>query len=416
MRKSESLIGFVLGLTAATAYDANWTSLDTRPLPSWYDDAKVGIFIVGGVFSVPSWGEEFGGASGEWFQDYWQLEKRQSYVDFMAQNYPPGFTYADFAASLKYDLFNATQWAELFVKSGAKYTVFLTKHHDGFTLWPSATSFNWNSQDVGPRRDVTGEITAATKAAGLHAGVYHSLFEWVNPLFLADQANNFTTRNFVKKTMGELHDLVSRYEPDVIWSDGDWPAGDEYWQAPLEFLQWLVNDSPVKDTVVFNDRWGKGDSCKHGSFYSCQDRYNPGKVQTHKWENAMTLDYHSWGYRRNARAGDYMPLDQLLEQLVSTVAFGGNILINVGPAVDGSIPVIMEERLVSLGAWLSVNGEGVYGQAASLLHGFQSQCVCVPAPLGLADSGWCLESHATQATGRNGCLLINCFRRAALWH
>ena len=143
----------------------------------------------------------------------------------MAQNYPPGFTYADFAASLKYDLFNATQWAELFVKSGAKYTVFLTKHHDGFTLWPSATSFNWNSQDVGPRRDVTGEITAATKAAGLHAGVYHSLFEWVNPLFLADQANNFTTRNFVKKTMGELHDLVSRYEPDVIWSDGDWPAG-----------------------------------------------------------------------------------------------------------------------------------------------------------------------------------------------
>jgi len=118
-----------------------------------------------------------------------------------------------------------TQWAELFVKSGAKYTEFLTKHHDGFTLWPSATSFNWNSQDVGPRRDVTGEITAATKAAGLHAGVYHSLFEWVNPLFLADQANNFTTRNFVKKTMGELHDLVSRYEPDVIWSDGDWPAG-----------------------------------------------------------------------------------------------------------------------------------------------------------------------------------------------
>ena len=89
----------------------------------------------------------------------------------MAANYPPGFTYADFAADLSYELFNATQWAHLFLRSGAKYTAFLTKHHDGYCLWPSANHFNWNSVDVGPRRDVTAEISAAVKAVGLHSGL-----------------------------------------------------------------------------------------------------------------------------------------------------------------------------------------------------------------------------------------------------
>jgi alpha-L-fucosidase len=273
------------------------------------------------------------------------------------------FADADFAPLLKYDLFNATAWAELFVRAGAKYTVFLTKHHDGFTMWPSDKHFQWNSVDVGPRRDVTGEVSAAVKAAGLHSGLYHSLFEWLNPLFLEDQANNFTTRNFAINTMSELKDLVTRYQPEVIWSDGDWPAGDSYWQAPEDFLAWLANDSPVKDTVVWNDRWGKGDGCKHGSYFTCSDRYNPGSLQNRKWENAMTLDYFSWGYRRNAAAGDYMPLNELLLELVSTIAYGGNLLINVGPALDGTIPVVMESRLLALGAWLAVNGEGVYGTA-----------------------------------------------------
>ena len=110
-------------ITLAAPFDPTWASLDTRENPKWYDEAKVGIFIVGGVFSVPSWGDPAaGGASGEWFQHILQTDKRPSYVAFMKDNYPPGFTYADFAADLTYELFNATQWAELFVKSGAKYT------------------------------------------------------------------------------------------------------------------------------------------------------------------------------------------------------------------------------------------------------------------------------------------------------
>lgn len=167
---------------AAVRYDPTWASLDSRPLPSWYDEAKVGIFIVGGVFSVPSWGKSEGGASGEWFEHEWLGEPGKpgdpAYAQFVAQRYPPNWTYADFAPGLTMDLFNATEWAQLFADSGARYTVFLTKHHDGYTLWPSATSPNWNSQDVGPHRDVTGEVNAAVKAAGLHSGLYHSLFEW----------------------------------------------------------------------------------------------------------------------------------------------------------------------------------------------------------------------------------------------
>jgi alpha-L-fucosidase len=134
------------------------------------------------VFSVPSWGEPEGGASGEWFEEEWHGANGKPgdprYAEFVAQRYGPSFTYADFAPMLTMDLFNASQWAELFVQAGAKYTVFLTKHHDGYTLWPSDTSQGWNSVDVGPHRDVAGEISAAVKAVGLHSGLYHSLFEW----------------------------------------------------------------------------------------------------------------------------------------------------------------------------------------------------------------------------------------------
>lgn len=366
MMKFAGLALLSVGVAAAqqVRYAPTWESLDTRPIPAWYDQAKVGIFIVGGVFSVPSWGTSKGGASGEWFEEelYGANGKPgdPAYAEFMRERYAPDFTYADFAPLLSYDLFNSTAWASLFKAAGAEYTAFLTKHHDGYTLWPSATSPAWNSVDVGPNRDVTGELSAAVKAAGLHLGLYHSLFEWYAPTYLADKASNFTTHTFVPKTMGELHDLVMRYEPDLIWSDGDWEAGDAYWDAPGNFLAWLVNDSPVAASVVYNDRWGAGDICHHGSFYTCSDRYNPGTLQPHKWENAMTLDRHSWGYRRNAASADYLTFRELMRELASTVACGGNLLVNVGPALDGSIPPIMEERLLQMGAWLAVNGASIY--------------------------------------------------------
>jgi len=229
-------------------------------------------------------------------------------------------------------------------------------------MWPSATSFNWNSFDVGPHRDVFGEIANATRARGLRLGAYHSLFEWYNPLFLADQAANFSTRAFAaQKTIPELYDLVNKYSPELIWSDGDWVADDiAYWRSP-EFLAWLVNDSPVRDTVVFNDRWGGQALCHHGSFYTCADRFLPSSLVGHKWENAFTIDTQSWGYRRDAPLSDYMTTAEVIATVVQTVALGGNALINVGPARDGTIDAIFADRLTGLGAWLGTNGEAIYG-------------------------------------------------------
>jgi alpha-L-fucosidase len=118
-------------------------------------------------------------------------------------------------------------------------------------MWPSPTSSSWNSVDLGPKRDIIGEIANATRAAGLTFGVYHSLFEWYNSLYLQDKALNWTTQDFVTmKTMPELYDLVEKYQPEVIWSDGDWEPDYHYWNS-TGFLAWLANESPVKDTVVW---------------------------------------------------------------------------------------------------------------------------------------------------------------------
>ncbi|MEL6475622.1 MAG: alpha-L-fucosidase [Pseudomonadota bacterium] len=342
-------------LTQATSrYQPNWASLDKRPLPAWYDDSKVGIFLHWGVFSVPSF-------RSEWFWWYWKGTQESDVVNFMKRNYRPGFSYADFAPMFTAELFNPDQWADIFKASGAKYVVLTTKHHEGFCNWPTNVSFNWNARDTGPHRDLVGDLAASIrKRTDIHFGVYHSLFEWFNPLFNADKQNGFKSRTFVDtKSLPELYELVNTYRPEVIWSDGD-AASVDYWNS-TDFLAWLYNDSPVKDTVVTNDRWGSGTACKHGGFYTCQDRYNPGKLVNHKWENAMTIDRRSWGFRREAVLADYLSIEDLLSQLVSTVSCGGNILINVGPTHDGRIVPIFEERLRQLGAWLGVNGVAIYG-------------------------------------------------------
>ncbi|XP_046401270.1 alpha-L-fucosidase-like isoform X2 [Ischnura elegans] len=279
----------------------------------------------------------------------------------MKKYYPPSFTYADFARDFRADLFNPREWATIFKKSGAKYIVLTSKHHEGYAMWPSTYSYNWNAMDVGPKRDLMGELSLAVRQAGLKFGAYYSLFEWYNPLYGKDKKSNFSTHEYViKKMFPELIEMVSTYQPEVLWSDGDWEATDKYFLS-LPFLAWLYNESPVRNTVVTNDRWGQGTSCKHGGYYSCRDRYNPGTLETHKWENAMTLDKDSWGYRRNATLNDYLSIEELIKTLVTTVSCGGNLLVNIGPTPYGTIPPIGQERLEQMGSWLQINGEAVYG-------------------------------------------------------
>ncbi|XP_064457163.1 alpha-L-fucosidase-like [Ornithodoros turicata] len=336
-----------------------WESLDARPLPDWYDDAKVGIFIHWGVYSVPSISHRVDGTLSEWF--WWDWKRNSPNPALMSAHYKPGFTYQEFAPMFTAELFDPLQWVELFQASGARYVVLTSKHHDGYALWPSRFSPNWNSLDVGPHRDLVGELANATreKAPDIHFGLYYSLLEWFNPLYLSDKQDG-SQRYVENKMIPELKELVTRYRPEVVWADGDWTAPDRYWNSTA-FLAWLYNDSPVKDTVVTNDRWGRNTREAHGGFWTVRDRYNPKRLMEHKFENCLTLDRRSWGYRRNAHLSDYLTIEQLLTLVVQTVSCNGNVLINVGPTKDGTIGPLFEERLRQLGSWLKLNGEAVYG-------------------------------------------------------
>ncbi|XP_071493309.1 alpha-L-fucosidase-like [Diadema antillarum] len=352
-------VAFVVLLVVSTCnvsaqYQPNWDSIDSRPLPAWYDQSKFGIFIHWGVFSVPSF-------SSEWFWYNWKVGKNKDIIQFMEDNYRPGFTYPDFAPSFHAEFFDPNEWASVLKASGAKYVVLTSKHHEGFTNWPSNYSWNWNSMDVGPQRDLVGDLAAAVRSnKGMHFGLYHSLFEWFNPLYIKDKSNKFASQEYCEKVLWpELMEIINEYQPDVLWSDGDWEAPDTYWNS-TEFLAWLYNSSPVKDKVVTNDRWGAGISCHHGGFYTCGDRFSPGTLQKHKWENAMTIDSKSWGFRREAVLADYLDMDELVKLLVTTVSCNGNLLMNIGPTADGRIVPIFEERLRSIGAWLKVNGEAIF--------------------------------------------------------
>ncbi|GAM23483.1 hypothetical protein SAMD00019534_066580 [Acytostelium subglobosum LB1] len=192
-------------------------------------------------------------------------------------------------------------------------------------------------------------------------GLYYSLFEFYNPLYLNDVNSGVppTTNTYVTThMMPQLLDLVNTYEPEVVWSDGDEGENSTYWQS-TEFLAWLYNESPVKDTVVVNDRWGLDCDGKNGGFITPSDRFNPGYLIKRKWENCYTIGT-SWGYNQNEPLSEYQNISSLVQTLVSTVSCGGNLLLNVGPTSDGVIPMIMQLRLMEIGQWLDINGEAIY--------------------------------------------------------
>ncbi|EFA80507.1 hypothetical protein PPL_07343 [Heterostelium album PN500] len=365
MRNLQILLFFVtiFVICNSQTYQPNWPSVNSRPLPSWYDQSKFGIFIHWGVYSVPAFATSVF-PSAEW---YWYSLTYPKDTDggatqaYHNKTFGPDFTYQQFAPMFKADLFDPQQWAAIFKASGAKYVVFTSKHHEGFTNWKSEQSWSWNSVDVGPHRDLVGDLTAAVKYAGLHMGLYHSLFEWFNPTYLQDKStgNPPTQKEYVSEVLfPQLVDIVNKYEPDLIWSDGDWEQTSAYWDSTL-FLSWLYTNSSVKNTVVTNDRWGSDCRSKNGGYWTPYDRFNPGKLIGHKWENCYTIGT-SWGYNENEPLQEYQSTTALLQAMVSTVSCGGNFLLDVGPTADGVIPIVMQERLIEIGEWLGVNGEAIY--------------------------------------------------------
>lgn len=352
------------------SYEPSWASLDNRPVPQWFDDSKFGIFIHWGVYSVPSWGPtgDSIGVYDKYSEWYWnKLVNTNSKVNkyfrnFHLNTYGPNFKYQDFAPMFKAELFNPDQWAELFKESGAKYVVLTSKHHEGFTLWPSAQSWNWNSVDIGPHRDLCGDLTKAVKSKGLHMGFYYSLYEWYNPLYRSDP------EAYVDEHMiPQMKDLVTRYTPDILWTDGEWDKPSKDWKSE-QFLAWLYNESPVKQNIVVNDRWGSETRSKHGGIYTTEygligEKEGIDNAVPHPWEECRGIGT-SFGFNRTEGLSDYSSAEQLIKILVSTVSAGGNLLLDIGPDADGTIPVIMQQRLLEIGDWLKTNGEAIYGTKA----------------------------------------------------
>ena len=349
----------VAQVTGPATFQANWQSLDSRSIPKWWTEAKFGIFIHWGPYSVPAFSKV--GQYSEWYWMNLRNSGRPGHAETLAfhnQVYGEGFSYADFVPKFRCEMFDPAAWAQIFEQSGAKYVVLTSKHHDGYTLWPSQEAEKswgrpWSATNSGPKRDLLGELTREVRKTGVRMGVYYSLYEWYNPLYAADP------KTYVDKHMvPQFKDLVSNYAPEIIFSDGEWDHPDDLWQSK-ELLAWLYNESPCRESVVVNDRWGKSTRHKHGSYFTTE--YGAGLPDaSNPWEENRGMA-HSFGYSRTENLGDYKSSQELLYMLIDIVSRGGNFLLDIGPTADGRIPVIMQQRLADIGAWLDTNGEAIYG-------------------------------------------------------
>ncbi|KQN64571.1 alpha-L-fucosidase [Erwinia sp. E602] len=374
-----------------TTYLPSWDSLDQRQTPAWFNQAKFGIFIHWGVFSVPAWRKvdnSLFGSYAEWYYASVYGSYRNNDDDFHAKHYGSDFLYRDFAPQFKAELFDADAWAALFKASGAKYVVMTTKHHDGYCMWPTTNAHkkNWNSADVGPQQDLLGAVTTAVRDSGLKMGIYYSIIDWETNWSHRAEGGYFVPEKDRLKfgideqrypqeiLLPQLKELVNTYQPCLIFSDGgEWDLSEEFSQTK-EFLAWLYNDAPNRDEVLVNDRFFSGMPGNHGDYYSTEYNDKEGFGKTHPWEESRGIG-KSYGFNRAEQLEDYCTSQQLVEQLIGIVSKGGNFLLNVGPTADGRIPTLQQERLRDIGRWMDVNGEAVYdSQIGGRLQSDDARC------------------------------------------
>jgi len=344
-----------------------WEELRARPYPQWFQDAKLGIFIHWGVYSVPAYGGKE--SYGEWFLRGLQVGDTLR-TRFMREHYGEDFTYSDFAPLFRAELFDPDEWADLFRRSGARYVVLVSKHHDGYALWPSRYAPNWNSVDVGPRRDLVGELTESVRKAGLRMGLYYSLAEWNHPLHRWYTDPPEAIAPYVEQHMiPQFEELVTAYRPDVLFADGEWLNTAEQWHA-LELIGWYYDT--VGPEAIVNDRWG------HGSDIGfLTPEYSAGiDVTDRPWTEVRGLG-RSFALNRNEDLEAYMTPAELVRRFASAVAAGGGMILNVGPGADGQIPLLQQERLLQLGWWLEVNGEAIYGTRPWTMTGEEREVTLV---------------------------------------
>jgi alpha-L-fucosidase len=353
---------------APTHYEPTLESLNRHPLPAWYADAKLGIFIHWGLYSVPGWAplvhptHDFTSADyirnnpyAEWYLNSMRLEGSPTQA-YHREHYGANYDYYNFAAVFDKDIqkWNPDVWAKIFRDAGARYVVLTTKHHDGFTLWPSATPNPTLPADrQHASRDIVGELTNAVRSQGLRMGLYYSGgYDWTFvPGPIADAADYQKVKPqspaYGKYVDAQYHELIARYHPAVLWNDIDYPKSGH----PLEIMAEYYNAVP--DGVI-DDRFG----VKHSDFTS-PEYQTLSKISKTKWEECRGLG-RSFGYNRAEGEAETIAPDKLIYLLVDIVSKNGNLLLDVGPESDGTIPPVQMSRLEALGAWLKQNGEAIY--------------------------------------------------------
>jgi len=375
-----SMIGMVFSaaLTAASLcaaqapakYEPTIESLDKHPLPDWYAGAKLGIFVHWGLYSVPGWApltrteHDFttndyikNNPYAEWYLNSMRIPGSPTEA-YNREHYGPHHGYYEFAGTFNEESkkWNPDEWATIFHDTGAKYVVLTSKHSDGFTLWPSTTpslspTLPWNACHA--ERDIVGELTNAVTKHGMRMGLYYcGGFDWtveVGPIAARGDEEPIKpqTAAYGNYVNAQIHELIAKYHPSVLWNDIDWPKTGDALGVEADYY------NAMPDGVI-DDRMGIAHSDFTTPEYEKLDKITPKK-----WEECRGLG-RSFGYNRAEGEADTIAPGDLIALLVDIVSKNGNLLLDVGPEADGTIPPVQMERLVALGAWLKQNGEAIY--------------------------------------------------------
>ncbi|MEM9364868.1 MAG: alpha-L-fucosidase [Planctomycetota bacterium] len=371
-------------------FQANWISLEGYQIPQWYRDAKFGIFIHWGAYSVPAFGSE-------WYprQMYINQERRSdNFFDHHLKNYGPQktFGYKDFIPQFRAERFDANEWAELFQLTGARYVIPVAEHHDGFPMYDCSFT-EWDASEMGPRRDILAELSAAVRKRGMRLGVSsHRAFNWVyyvrdksydnaDPQFARlygrplpslfrddawDYRNHFPPQDkqFKDDWLARCCEIVDKYDPDVFWFDFGITPGLR--EAPYDtnpfaehlqkFAAYYYNKTATdpEGLGVINYKWN---AFPESAAVLDKERSKMAEIRRPFWQTDTAVSSSSWGYTKNQR---YKTVDRLINDLVDIVSKNGCLLLNVGPRADGTIPDEDQAILRGIGSWLKVNGEAIY--------------------------------------------------------
>ena len=369
-------------------FRADWESLQKYEVPEWYKDAKFGIFIHWGAYSVPAFGNE-------WYPRNMYVPGTPEYKHHLATYGPPDkFGYKDFIPMFKAEHFDPAAWAELFKKSGAKYVVPVAEHHDGFAMYDSGLS-DWTVVKMGPHRDTTGELAKAVREAGLHFGVSshrveHNFFLGVgrnipsdvnDPQYAAfyGPAHNwlsapwgvplnddftFVSSAWADDWLARSTELVEKYHPDIVYFD--WWIGQASIRPDLtKFAAFYYNSS-----LKYGDHVGvinyKDYAMQDHSAVLDLERGQLGDIRPLYWQTDTSVSNKSWGYIKD---DTFKSPEFVVHQLIDIVSKNGNLLLNIGPRSDGTIPEEVQQVLLDVGAWLNVNGEAIYGTRPWRVYG-----------------------------------------------